>query len=301
MGWRATGLTKVADNVYVLTGRTNVGVITLERDCIVIDTGIDRDSGKRLLKVLKEAGLRIRAVVNTHSHADHIGGNKIILERANAGVYASDLERPFIEMPALEMLYIYGAYPPEVLRTGLVEAIGVPVMRLATLVKEVDILKVEELPGHSLGMVGFGVGDVFFSADAFFPVEILAKYKIPYHLNVRDAYNTLKKLSEEILKNYKIVVPSHGNMLTADQALKLVHTNADAIMRVRESVFRNIKGGRPLEDLIGCVLKDLSLTLQNPVNYLLNRSAIMSYVSWLLNEGLADVSVSENRLMVSSV
>lgn len=134
----------------------------------MIDTGVDRDSGRRLINVLKEVGLRVRAVVNTHSHADHIGGNKIIFERVGAEVYASDLEKPFIEMPTLEMLYLYGAHPPEVLRTHLVEATGVPVKELTTLVKEVGFLKVEELPGHGLGMAGFGVEDVFFSADAFF-------------------------------------------------------------------------------------------------------------------------------------
>lgn len=66
-------------------------------------------------------------------------------------------------------------------------------------------------------------------------------------------------------------------------------------------MLRNIKGGRSLEDLTMYVLKDLSATLQNPVNYLLNRSAIMSYVSWLLNEGLVEIGVSENKLVVSSV
>ncbi|MEM2005051.1 MAG: MBL fold metallo-hydrolase [Zestosphaera sp.] len=296
------GLTKVADNVYVLIGRTNVGVVVLDHgECIVIDTGIDRDSGRKVLNVLKETNLRVGAVVNTHSHADHIGGNRIVFERTNAEVYAPNLERPFIEMPALEVLYLYGAYPPEVVRTHLVEAAGVPVRELSILVKEVSTLKVEELPGHSLGMVGFGVEDVFFSADSFFPTEILAKYKIPYHLHVQDAYKTLKKLIGEILKNYRTVVPSHGSILTVDQAIELIRTNADTVMSVRESVLRNLKSNVALEDLVKYVLRDLSQTLQTPINYLLNRSAIMSYVSWLLNDGLVEMRIIENKPVLISL
>jgi glyoxylase-like metal-dependent hydrolase (beta-lactamase superfamily II) len=84
-------------------------------------------------------------------------------------------ERPLIELPLVEVVYLYGAYPPEVLRTHLVEAEGVPVDDISELVREYPFLRVVELPGHSVGMVGLGIGRVLLSADAFFPEEILAR------------------------------------------------------------------------------------------------------------------------------
>jgi len=44
-------LVRVSEGVYVLEGRTNVGVVVLEGgECLVVDTGIDRDQGRRVLE-----------------------------------------------------------------------------------------------------------------------------------------------------------------------------------------------------------------------------------------------------------
>lgn len=118
-------LVRVSGNVHVLEGRTNLGIIAFDDgECLVIDTGINRDQGRKLLNSIKNADLKIRAVINTHSHADHIGGNKIISERSNVVFYSSSLEKPFIELPLTEVIYLYGACPPEALRKHLIEAEG---------------------------------------------------------------------------------------------------------------------------------------------------------------------------------
>jgi hydroxyacylglutathione hydrolase len=54
-----------AENTYIahLAGRT---------DCVVIDPGLEPDL---ILSYLADAGLTPVAILNTHGHADHIGGN----------------------------------------------------------------------------------------------------------------------------------------------------------------------------------------------------------------------------------
>jgi len=153
----------------------------------------------------------------------------VVMERTGATFYSSILERPLIELPLVEVVYLYGAYPPELLRTHLVEAEGVPVDDISELVREYPFLRVVELPGHSVGMVGLGIGRVLLSADAFFPEEVLAKYVVPYHLNVQEALGTLRRLSNEVLKNYDAVVPSHGRVLGRVEAQRLVELNANTI------------------------------------------------------------------------
>jgi glyoxylase-like metal-dependent hydrolase (beta-lactamase superfamily II) len=215
-----------------------------------------------------------------------------------ATFYSSILERPLIELPLVEVVYLYGAYPPEVLRTHLVEAEGVPVDDISRLVREYPLLRVVELPGHSVGMVGLGIGRVLFSADAFFPEEVLAKYVIPYHLNVQEALGTLRRLSNEVLKNYDVVVPSHGRVLSRVEAQRLVELNANTILKVREYVLRNTGGSLPLVELLKLVLRDLNLAPQTVINYLLTTSALKSYIAWLANEGLVELSVSGGELYV---
>jgi len=292
-------LTCISEGVYVLEGRTNVGVIVLEDgDCLVVDTGVNRDQGRRVLRAVGEAGLRVRAVVNTHSHADHIGGNRVVMERTGVTFYSSALERPLIELPLVEVLYLYGAYPPEVLRTHLVEAEGVPVDDVAKLVKEHPLLRVIELPGHSVGMIGLGIGRVLFSADAFFPEEVIAKYRVPYHLNVQEALRTLERLSSAVLRDYDVVVPSHGRVLSREEARRLIELNISAVVKVRDAVLRNASGSLPLNDLLRLALRDLGLVPQNVVGYLLATSALKSYVAWLSNEGLLELTVSGGELYV---
>lgn len=292
-------LVRVSRNIHVLEGRTNLGVITLGGDeCLVIDTGINRDQGRKLLNVLKSVGLKIKAVVNTHSHADHIGGNKIILERSNAVFYSSSLEKPFIELPLTEAIYLYGAYPPEVLRKHLIEVEGVSVEDVRRLSNEYPFLRVVELPGHSVGMIGLGVENVLFSADAFFPEEIIVKYRIPYHLNVQEALKTLEKLNNVVLNDYDVVVPSHGKILNREEARQLINSNIKAITEIRNIVLRNVDDGLPLNELIKRVLRDLALTPQTTINYLLIVSALKSYVAWLVNEGLIGLAVSDEELYV---
>ncbi len=42
------------------------------REGVVIDPGAD---GKRIFEVLRELGLKIKYIINTHGHVDHIGAN----------------------------------------------------------------------------------------------------------------------------------------------------------------------------------------------------------------------------------
>lgn len=121
-------LNKLSENVFYIAGRTNIGVITSSKnECIIIDSGINENYGRRILKILSSNNLKIKALINTHAHADHIGGNKIIYERTNVKIYSSFGEKPFIENPLLEPLYLYGAFPPKMLRNKLFMAEPTPI------------------------------------------------------------------------------------------------------------------------------------------------------------------------------
>ena len=130
-------------------------------DAIVIDPG---DEADRILDRVKELGLKVVAVVNTHGHGDHIGGNSEIARKTGAPIWIGEKDAPML----IDKM------------KNLSEPVGMPVTSPPAdrLLKEGDVvqvgdgeLKVLEAPGHSLGsilLVGDGivfVGDVLFAGS----------------------------------------------------------------------------------------------------------------------------------------
>jgi hydroxyacylglutathione hydrolase len=116
------------------------------KDVVVIDPGLEPDL---VLDFLRENGLAVSAILNTHGHADHIGGNadvKAAFPDAALQIGAGDepmladadknLSAPFgmpVTSPPADRLLVEG---------DVVEVAG---MRL----------EVREIPGHSPGHVVF--------------------------------------------------------------------------------------------------------------------------------------------------
>jgi len=75
------GLDLLTDGMYVLRGAVNSVVVTEGESALLVDTGLDESHARKLLRAVQEAGFTPRAVLNTHSHADHHGGNAFLLGR----------------------------------------------------------------------------------------------------------------------------------------------------------------------------------------------------------------------------
>lgn len=94
----AWGATPVAPGVHLIPGvfvpgtqpDGNTVVFSAREGLIVVDTGRHAAHTQSIIDFAKEAGQPVKAVINTHWHLDHIGGN-ILLRREYPGVkvYAS--------------------------------------------------------------------------------------------------------------------------------------------------------------------------------------------------------------------
>ena len=105
-----------------------MGVIRNGEDALLVDTGLDKDNGRKTLRLLEEQGLRLKAIINTHSHADHFGGNAYLTRNTEAEVYAPSIESGIIQNPLLEPIYLFhGANPIRNLHNKFVLASPSPV------------------------------------------------------------------------------------------------------------------------------------------------------------------------------
>lgn len=106
-------LQQLTERVHIFRGGANFALVAApEKRLILIDSGLDSSNARKALRPFLEAGCTLAAIINTHSHADHIGGNADLVKRTGCDVYAPARERPWVLWPELEPLGLYGAWPP---------------------------------------------------------------------------------------------------------------------------------------------------------------------------------------------
>jgi len=65
-------LVQIAENSYYIQSPAKIGLVKLnETDVCLIDSGNDKDAGRKIRKLLDANGWHLTAIYNTHANADH--------------------------------------------------------------------------------------------------------------------------------------------------------------------------------------------------------------------------------------
>ncbi|RMF88527.1 MAG: MBL fold metallo-hydrolase [Nitrospinota bacterium] len=285
-------LQPIIRNISYVPGPTNVGVIIQGNQAILIDSGLDESYGRKLLKLLRARHLELAAIVHTHAHADHYGGDAYLLQHTQATVYAPPLEEAILRYPILEPFYLYGATPITELCTKHFMAAASRVDQIYT--EQFTIAGVElkpvPLPGHSINQMGLQVGEVFFCADVVFPVRVLEKYKIIYCFDPGKQRDTLRRLLTIPAQYY---VPFHGTVLTEIE--EVVRQNLASIDHLEALLLHLLETPRQTEDLLAAVAEHLGLNLDTG-QYFLTLATIKAHLSALKQAGQLTLRIHQNRL-----
>jgi glyoxylase-like metal-dependent hydrolase (beta-lactamase superfamily II) len=289
---------KVTDNVGYILGGVNMGVITNNHEAVLIDTGLDKDNGRKTLRVLEEEELELKAIINTHSHADHFGGNAYLTRNTDAIVYAPSLESGIIQNPLLEPVYLFhGANPISNLHNKFVLADASPVDHILEPGKLSIIglaLEVIPLPGHSFNQIGVQIDDILFCADTVFSRRVIEKYKIPV---VQDVGNHLKTL--ENLKNmeHRLFVPAHTK--PTDDLSDLLDLNMETTYSILKDIKKILCEPKTTEDVQSELGAKYGIDLSVVQQYYLIHMTLMAYLGYLYDSKQADINIRDNRLFWS--
>lgn len=295
-------LRHIVGRTYVIEAPVNIGVVRLSpTTCVLIDSGLDDDAGRRVKKVLTQVGWRPTVIINTHGHADHCGGNAYLKRQYACEVWASELERPFIEQPCLEPYYLFGARPMKQLRGKLVQHHGSKVDRTisaGTLEIENTRFRVHAVPGHSPGMLAIETQDkVLFTADAVFGYDLIGRYPMLFLYDLQGVYTTL-----EYIKTCKPKwsVPAHGPIVNGEVFLELVEKNERAYTSISQMILDYVGEGSTVEGLHNRLRVKMKLS-ENIVQFHLNQSVINAHLGYLVDSGSLRVTVTENGLVYSII
>ena len=82
-------LNQVGQNSYYINCPAKIGIYKKnDTDVYLIDSGNDKDAGRKVRQILDKNGWNLKAIYNTHSNADHIGGNKYLQTHTGCRIYA---------------------------------------------------------------------------------------------------------------------------------------------------------------------------------------------------------------------
>lgn len=171
------------------------------REGVVVDPGDDTD---RILEAVSRHGLKVVAVINTHGHFDHTGGNQRIVTETGAGLLIHELDVPMLAR-AVDTAAMF----------GLTAENSPPPSRFLTEGEFVAFgeyrLRVLHTPGHTLGGCSLHLEGMVFTGDTLF-ADSVGRTDFPGGSSVALGKSIREKLL--ILPDDTIVYPGHGPSTT---------------------------------------------------------------------------------------
>lgn len=291
-------LKHIAGHTFAIEYPSAVGVYLFDDEsCVLIDSGATRAFALRTLKILGRKVRLIRAIINTHFHADHSAGNAIIQEHSGCDIYASSYDTPYLNNPFLATYAYYNALPDyrsKFFNAGPCRVTAA--VEPGLLLLQEQQFQIVDLTGHSLGQIGIITPDeVLFAGDSLIAPRILETHSF---LHMEDIEMQLKTL--ERLRGYSSapVYLSHGGL--ADDSAAAIEANHQILLENLRIIRSVLAIPRSQEDAMQCMVRDFGVKISNK-DYVLMRASVSAYITYLLNQGKAKSFLRNGKMLYQTV
>ena len=289
-------LIQIAPRTYYIQSPARIGLVeTTPGHVVLIDSGNDKEAGRKVRQHLDKQGWTLDAIYNTHSNADHIGGNAYLAKQTGCQIYTAGIETCFTRHPILEPSFLYGGYPCKDLRHKflLAQASEAQPLRAELLPEGFEMIP---LPGHFFDMIGLRTpDDVVFLADCLSSRATLDKYQIGYIYDVAAYLDTLERVKT---MQAALFVPAHAD--ATEDIAPLAQYNIDKVHQIAADILAICARPTDTENILRLLFDAYQLTL-NFEQYVLVGSTVKNYLSWLYDNGRLSVSFDDNLLRWQSI
>lgn len=281
-------IVKVSNRVYYADCPSRVGIVKIsDSEVFLVDSSSSKDAIKKIKKNIDALGLTIRYVVNTHSHADHISGNKYLQDNFGVIIYGNGIDKLFINDPILESTFLYGACPYKLLENRFLLA---PKSVCNDIPEGISDFSFIEVFGHSFSDIAIGCDDIWFIGDAVFNKEAVSKYHVPFIFNVDNYLKSLEKLKN---LDGSLFIPSHGTVI--EDINEVVDFNIEVIKNISGLILEFCVVPHTFEEVFDYIFSYYGM--QNDCNQnILVGSTIKSFLSYLVDESMLKIEILDNRL-----
>ena len=169
------------------------------KECVIIDAGnLERFEDEQILNYIEKSGLKPLMLLNTHSHIDHVMGNKVIAEKYNIELAASPIEKPFYDKVWMFAAAFGINFTQDRCLTPTIDLVDGQIIKIGN-----DELKVLSTPGHAPGHVCFydEKDGIVFTGDTLF-YRGVGRWDLPggnYNQLEKSLLNVLYKLPDNTI------------------------------------------------------------------------------------------------------
>jgi glyoxylase-like metal-dependent hydrolase (beta-lactamase superfamily II) len=273
---------QVKGNTYCIdTGMTYVPFYKInEKEIIMLDTGWEKGELEGIEKILESNKFKVAAIINSHSHIDHIGNNKYFKNKYNAIIAMSDLEALICSSHINLKLY-YGAQTLKFVRQHYGHMVCKTDISIEENQDEVLLcgvnFKIIHTPGHSPTHICIITpDDVAYLGDALISYEVMKGAKMPYAFILSEDIMSKAKLYNLNCSKY---VVAHKGMY--DNIKKLIDDNIDFYESKALKIYEIIDGSMTFEDIMKAVIKNFNISVDSVQRYYFIERMLKSYVEYL--------------------
>ena len=293
---------RVKDNTFCIdTGMTYIPFYKIsDKEIIMLDTGWAEGERKGIDAILQENGFKVKGIICTHAHIDHVGNNSYLKEKYGC----------VIAMPAYEALICSSAINLKLYYNS--QTLSEVKEHFGSMICKTDILilndedrinvggiefKLIHTPGHSPAHMCIVTPDnVAYLGDALISYEVMKGAKMPYAYILTEDLKSKKKLYHLSCSKY---IVAHKGIF--DDITKLITDNIHFYRNRARKIYNAIEDSMTMENIMNAVIKEFTLHVNSKYKYAIMKKMLESYVEYLNETGAIKLNIDSGFLKYSKV
>jgi len=273
---------KVKGNTYCIdTGMIYIPFYKInDEEIIMLDTGWKKGQRESIEEVLESNNFKVRAILNSHAHIDHIGNNAYLKNKYNSIIAMSTYEALICSSEVNLKLY-YGSQTLKDVKEHYGHMVCKTDISIEENQDEVSVggvnFRIIYTPGHSPAHICIITpDDVAYIGDALISYEVMEGAKMPYAYILSEDMKSKAKLYDLNCSRYVVAHKGMYNDIT-----KLIDDNIDFYESRAMRIYEVIDGPMTMEDIMKAVIKSFNIHVNKIYRYYFIERMLKSYVEYL--------------------